>query len=97
MTNANVRALPITGSSGAVRDAATIYQGFTFRETGGTNAAVIQLYDHASSATGTLLETIKLAAGESSRVMYASGVWAVNGVYLAKTGTGVVEGSVFIG
>lgn len=92
---ASVRTVALTGSDQAVSVAAGIYAGFAIRETAGATATV-RLYDNASAASGTLLDTIALAANESAREYYLpGGIWCVNGIY-AKIVAGTVEGSVRI-
>jgi len=93
MTHA--RAVALTGSDQAVRADASIYCGFTIRETAGA-AAVVVIYDHASAASGTILEQISLAANESRGECYPGGIWAVNGIYVDVV-SGAVAGSVRIG
>lgn len=90
---ANARAL--TYAAGALSAKASIYRGFTIRETAGA-AAVVRLWDNAAAAAGTLLATIALTANQSKDFDNHMGVWAANGVF-AETVSGAVEGSVFVG
>jgi hypothetical protein len=87
----------LTGSDQALRAVGPgVYRGFAIRETAGA-VATIQIYDNASAATGTLLDTIRLAANESAREWYGNdGIWFQNGVYV-KIVAGTVEGSVRVG
>jgi len=72
------------------------YLGFAIRETAGA-VATIRVYDNASAASGTLLDTIELSANESAREYYGpDGLWFKSGVYV-KIVAGTVEGSVRIG
>jgi hypothetical protein len=89
-----VRTAALTGSDQVVSGSAGIYAGFAVRETAGA-VAVVRVYDSASAASGTLLDTIALAANESAREFYPGGVWCSNGVYV-KIVSGAVEGSVRI-
>lgn len=90
------RSLPVTGT-GAVLAGRGAYLGFTFRETGGTTTAVVKVFDNASAASGTLLDTIAVPASTSARQWYGpQGKFAENGVYVSVSG-GTVEGSVSIG
>jgi hypothetical protein len=71
---------------------ATHYFGFSFRETAGSTAT-IRVYD-ALTATGTLLDSIQLAANESAREFYGpDGIKCSTGVYVDIV-SGTVEGSV---
>lgn len=71
------------------------YVGWALRETAGA-VATVRLYDNSSSASGTLLDTIQLAANESgSEWLSGNGLRFANGVY-AQVVAGTVEGSVRI-
>jgi len=89
-------AVALTGSDQAVSATRAYYRGFTIRETSGSAAAVVRIYDNASAASGTLLDEISLAPGESAREWYETGIWAANGVYVDVV-SGAVAGSVRIG
>lgn len=89
-------AVALSGSDEALRATGVWFCGFTLRETGGTNGATVRIFDHASAASGTLLATVSLAAGQSSFEFHA-GMYAGNGIYIDTGGTGTVEGSVFLG
>lgn len=91
-----MRAVALTGSDQAVLDRAGIYRGFTIRETSGSASAVVRIFNHASAASGTLLEEISLLAGESAREYYPTGVWADLGIYVDVV-SGAVAGSVRVG
>lgn len=93
----HARSLALTGSDQAVRAAASIYCGFAVQETGGSNAATVRIYDNASGASGTLIDTVNLAAGGSEARMYDRGLWCENGIYVDVGGTGTVAGSIRIG
>ena len=86
--------LALSGSSQALRSTQTVYAGFTIRETAGSTA-VVRLYDN-TAASGTLLETISLAANESAGAFYPGGIWAATGIYVSIV-SGTIEGSVRIG
>lgn len=81
-------------SSAAVRSDASVYCGFSLRETAGA-AAVVRIYDN-TAADGTLLDTISLAADESAREFYPGGIKAVAGIYFSLV-SGTVEGSIRVG
>ncbi len=88
-----VRTVALTGSDQTVRSTEAIYCGFTVRETTGAEATV-QIYD-GTSASGTLIDSIQLAADESAREFYEAGIWVTTGIYVDVTGA--VEGSIRIG
>jgi hypothetical protein len=89
-------AIALTGSDQAVSATRVYYRGFTIRETSGSAAAVVVIYDHASAASGTVLEQITLNPSESTREWYETGIWASNGVYVDVV-SGAVAGSVRVG
>lgn len=89
-------AVALTGSDQVVAAGRTYYRGFSIRETSGSASAVVRIYDHASAASGTVLDEISLVAGESAREWYEGGVWAANGVYVDVV-SGAVAGSVRVG
>jgi hypothetical protein len=88
-----LRTVALTGSDQAVRATEAIYAGFTIRETSGSAAAVVVIYDNASAASGTIIEQIGLAQGESAREYYLNGIWCVNGIYVDVV-SGAVAGSI---
>ncbi len=91
------RPTPLTGSDQVVVGAPAVYRGLTLRETSGSAGATVRLYEHASAASGTLLQTVALAQGESFNVTHSgAGIWAANGIYCDIV-SGAVEGSVYIG
>lgn len=71
------------------------YHGFSLRETSGTARAVVEIFDGTSPA-GELLDSISLAAGESTRESYAEGIGLNNGIYVDVV-SGAVRGSVRVG
>lgn len=85
----------LTGADQAVSAVPLIYHGFALRETAGA-IATVRIYNNASAAAGTLLETIQLSANESAREFYAKGIRADVGIYV-KIVAGTVEGSVRVG
>ncbi|MDH2425779.1 hypothetical protein [Sphaerisporangium sp. TRM90804] len=90
-----IRPVALTGSDQAVVAAPAVYRGLTVRETSGSAGAVLRLHDNASAGSGTILQTVALAQGESANLMHPDGVWAVNGIY-ADVVSGAIEGSVYI-
>lgn len=93
----HARALPLTGADQAVRASPAIYCGFAVQESGGTNPVTVRIYDNASAASGTLIDTVNLAAGGSEARMYNRGLWCENGIFVDVGGTGTVAGSIRIG
>jgi hypothetical protein len=86
----------LNGSSQSISGTSKDYRGFTIRETANSTAVVV-IYDNASAASGTVLEEISLAAGESAREFYAEGgIPTVNGIYVSIV-SGTVAGSVRTG
>lgn len=67
------------------------YNGLVLRETAGA-VATVRVWDNASSASGTLLDTVAFIASASVE-RYHSGVRAEKGLFL-ETVAGAVEGSV---
>jgi hypothetical protein len=68
------------------------YFGLTFRETAGSTGSVV-VYDNASAASGTILDSVGLAANAHANTWYGpQGITAVNGIYVDITGT--LQGSV---
>jgi hypothetical protein len=93
--DAIARTVALTGVDEAVRVGASVYRGFSVRETAGA-VAVLRIHD-GTSAAGTLLDTIALAANASASAWYGDGgIWASNGVFVDVV-SGAVEGSVRIG
>lgn len=91
-----VRPVALSGSDQAVRTASGIYRGLTVRETTGTAGAVVRVYDNASAAAGTLLQTVSLGNGESFNALHAIGIWAADGIYV-EVESGAIEGAVYVG
>jgi len=87
---APVTPVALTGSDQLVYSGHVIYAGITVRETAAAPATV-RVFD-GTSATGTLLATIGLAAGQSVDLDHVRGIRAALGVYVDVTGA--VEGSV---
>lgn len=84
-----VFAIALTGSDQVIASSRGAYHGFTLRETAGAVARV-DVYDHPSAASGTLLDSISLAANESAREWYTpGGLEAQKGIFVD-----IVSGSV---
>lgn len=90
-----VSAVALTGSDQAVSANPSHYCGFTIRETSGSAAAVVRVFD-GTSATGTVLEEVSLAQGESRSECYPGGIRATIGIYVDVV-SGAVAGSVRVG
>lgn len=70
------------------------YQGFSLKETTGSTPAAVRIWNHASAASGTLLEEITLGAGESAREFYPNGgIQADLGLYIQVV-SGAISGVV---
>jgi len=69
----------------------SLYAGFSVRETAGSTA-VLRIHN-GTSAAGTLLDSVSLAAGESAREFYSPPIWASLGVFVDVI-SGSIEGSV---
>jgi hypothetical protein len=94
-TRAYATAVPLAGGSQQISATPAVYCGFSVRETA-ASTAVVRIWDNPSAASGTILEEIALAAGESAREYYAAGIWAASGIYLQVV-SGAVAGSVRVG
>lgn len=89
-------AVALTGSDQAFAVAgADSYFGFTIRETAGATA-VVRIYDNVTNS-GTLLESISLAANESAREYYGDGIQTIVGGIYVDIISGAVEGSIRVG
>lgn len=98
MGGSPARSIPLTGSDQAVRSAGPVlYCGFVAIETGGSLAATVRIYDHASAASGALIDGVNLAAGSSESRVYDTPIFCENGIYVDVGGTGTAAGSVRIG
>lgn len=88
------RAVALTGANQAVSAAPIAYMGFTIRETTGTTAAVVRIWDNASAASGIVLDEVALTGGQSAREFYPmGGIKALNGIFVQVV-AGAVVGSV---
>lgn len=87
-----VTAIALTGSDQQVDTGSGHYKGLTVRETGSAAASIV-LYDN-TAASGTILETVALAAGESASIWLddGDGLLYSTGIYADVTGT--LQGSV---
>jgi hypothetical protein len=82
----------LPGTSGAITSATGVLMGVSARETTGTATAFFRL--RATNATGVILATVTLAAGESIRDWYGpGGIAAAGGVYYELV-SGAVAGGV---
>lgn len=91
--HATARSIALTGSNQAICATQGIYAGFSIRETSGGAVAVVRIWDNPSAASGTVLEEISLASGESARENYPAGIRASLGVYVQVV-SGAVAGSI---
>lgn len=87
--------IALTGANQLVWTGPAVYRGITLRETAGA-VATVRVFD-GTSAAGTLLQTISLAANESRDDWYTGGgLWARTGIYVSIA-AGTVEGSIRVG
>lgn len=90
-----IRAVAMTGADQTVAsDTASFYHGFSIRETAGATATV-RIYDNTANS-GTLLDSIQLAANESAREWYGEGIDTADGIRVDIV-SGTVEGSIRVG
>ncbi|MEA2704740.1 MAG: hypothetical protein QOD63_2685 [Actinomycetota bacterium] len=86
--------IALTGADQLVRTGIGTYYGFSIRETAGA-VATVRIYD-GTTAAGTLLDTLGLAANQSMREYYPDGIWVQSGIFV-KIVAGAVEGSIRLG
>lgn len=91
---APARAIALTGSNQAAASDKSIFRGITLRETAGA-AAAVRVYDNTSAA-GTIVAVVALAANASATIAPPDGIFMANGVYISIV-SGTIEGSVWIG
>lgn len=85
------------GASQIIAAAPTKYKGLTVRETGGVTLT-LRLWDNPAAASGTLIETITVAANGSANIYLPDlGVVCTSGLYLERVTAGTYEGSVRLG
>lgn len=84
----------LTGSAQAVLTGGGIFYGGCFYESGGSSTKTATIYD-GTSASGTIIAHISLAASGVTNLNIANGVQVVNGIYVAVAGSGTLGGSVF--
>jgi len=90
------RVVALSGANQALSGTQAVYAGYSIRETAGA-AARVRIWDNASAASGTILETIGLTGLASSwSWLGPEGLWAVNGIFVEVV-AGTVEGSIRIG
>ena len=82
----------ISGSSQLLLSGPCTYRGLTLRETSGSAAAAVVVYD-SLTATGTILDAVGLAAGGSASPFYTPGIQVKIGVYVSVV-SGAVAGGV---
>lgn len=92
----SANAIALTGADQIVSATAGVYRGFALRETAGA-IATVRIYDNASAASGTLVDTISLAANESGSAWYADGGIRLTAGLYVKIVAGAVEGSLRVG
>jgi hypothetical protein len=88
--------LPLPATTGEVVGSAPgEYLGYALRETSGSAAVKVVLYDNATAASGAILDEIELAEGTTNEVHRdrGDGVVVNNGIWAVITGAGA--GSIF--
>jgi len=85
----------VSGASQVIAARPTVYKGIIVREMSG-GAAVLRVYDHASAASGTIIDIISLASGGVVDHAY-EGITCQNGVFIERVSGTNVEGSVRLG
>ncbi len=92
----NVGALAVT-AAGVLSDSPSVLAGVVIRNTHASNAGVFRIFDHASAASGTILFSAKLAAGDHVHFRFPGlGVQALKGLFLDISNSATVQGSVQI-
>lgn len=82
--------VPVTGTV-AARARKGSYNGFSLRA---TTAAVVNIWDNASAASGTRLDVLNIGLNVSDREYYPDeGIRVENGIYVEVV-SGVVVGSI---
>jgi hypothetical protein len=89
-----IRPVALTASDQLVFTGQTTYWGICVRETAGA-VAQVRVYDN-TSATGTLVDVVALAANGSITIMHPHGLRCFIGVYVDIV-AGTVEGSIRMG
>lgn len=85
----------ISGSSQTIAApgaTAVVYRGFSLRETSGSASALVVVFD--GSATGTILDEVALAAGESARELYNNFTMKAGSGLFVQVVSGAVAGSI---
>lgn len=91
------RAVALTGADQVISDGPAFYRGFSLRNTSASAVATVRIHNHPSSASGSLLDAVEVAAGESAREWYGGvGIFADAGIFVDVV-AGAVEGSVRVG
>ena len=83
----------LTGSDQGVLTGGGIFYGGCFYETGGDTAPAT-VHD-GTSASGTVVAHVALAASGATNLNIANGVQVVTGIYVDVGGSGTVSGSIF--
>jgi hypothetical protein len=90
-----LRSVALTGANQIISATPRDMRGIFIRETGGTANALVQVYDNASAASGTVYP-YALGPNESTRETHPEGgVPMTNGIYVKVTGA--VEGTIVLG
>ena len=84
----------LTGADQAVLTGGGIFYGGCFYESGGSNTKTLTIHD-GTSASGTVIAHVVLAASGVTNLNIANGVQVLSGIYVDVSGSGTLAGSVF--
>ena len=84
----------LTGAAQTVLTGGGIFYGGCFYESAGSSTKTATVYDNTSAA-GTVIAHISLAASGVTNLNIANGVQVLNGIYVAVAGSGTLGGSIF--
>jgi hypothetical protein len=87
-----VRPLPVVGTGLIVAGPVTLY-GYSLKNVGGS-PATFRIWDNASAASGTIIITLGLDAGEAVALAAGVGILAAQGLYFESGGA--IEGSAWV-
>lgn len=87
-----VRALPVVGTGVIVAGPVTLY-GYSLKNVGGS-AATFRIWDNDDAASGVMIVTLGLDAGEAVALAAGVGIQAGDGLYFESGGA--IEGSVWV-
>jgi cyanophycinase-like exopeptidase len=93
----NTTTVPLVpGATQIVSANRTRYKGIVVKETS-AGAAVLEVYDSASAASGTLVDIITLASGGTANLFYPDGIDCQFGIVIKRVSGTNYDGSVRVG